>query len=63
MSHDALRARVADLQRDLARLSSSAGPVSSRWLTQFPASWWLQFGDDRFVMALQFRLGLPLRPA
>ena len=62
-SHDALRARVGDSKRDLARLSSCAGPVSSRWLTQFPASWWPQFGDDRFDMALKFRLGLPLHPA
>ena len=62
-SHAALRVRLAGSKRALARHPSCAGPVSSRWLTQFPTSWWPQIGDDRFVMALKFRLGLPLHPA
>ncbi|CAK0833046.1 unnamed protein product, partial [Prorocentrum cordatum] len=61
--HEALRARYFGSQRDLARLQSCAGSVSSRWLTEFPASWWPEITDDKFVMALKFRLGLQVYPA
>ena len=52
----------AGSERELARLNSCSGPVSSRWLTEFPASWWPVLTDDRFVIALRFRLGVFLMP-
>ena len=30
---------------------------------EFPASWWPDSSDDKFVIALYFRLGMPLVPA
>ena len=46
----------AGSERALARLHSCTGEVSSRWLTEFPASWWPRFGDDKFLMAIRIRL-------
>ena len=58
-----LRFNYAASERDLARLNSCCGPVSSRWLTEFPSSWWPVIHDDKFITAIRFRLGLPLGPA
>ena len=52
----------AGSERALARLHSCSGEVSSRWLTEFPASWWPSFGDDKFLMAFRFRFGIPIVP-
>ena len=37
-----LREQLSHLERDLARLHSCTGDVSSKWLTEFPPSWFSQ---------------------
>ena len=58
-----LQTCFADSERDRARLASCSGPVSGRWLTEFPASWWPQVKDDSFIMAIKFRIGMPIYAA
>ena len=50
-----LRGLYEGRQRDLARLNSCSGDISSRWLTDFAASWWPAIQDDKFVIDLRFR--------
>ena len=57
-----LRSLYEGRQRDLARLSSCSGGVSSRWLTEFAAIWWPAIQDDKFVVALRFRLASVMCP-
>ena len=52
--------RATASTRDLARLHSCSGPVSGRWLSEYPASWWPRIGDDSLQMALRWRVGLPV---
>ena len=59
---DDLRARCAQSSRDLARLHSSSGKLASKWLTEFPSSWWPAVPDDRFLTAIRFRFGIPIMP-
>ena len=56
-----LRAMLSE--RQLARLNGCSGPVSGRWLSQNPASWWPAMGDDKFVEAIRWHLGVPVVPA
>ena len=58
-----LRNDLRQSKRDLARLNGCSGIVSGKWLTAFPSSWWKVFPDDVFVMALRFRLRIPVAPA
>ena len=59
----AIRQESQGCKRSLARLNACSGPVSGRWLTSFPLSWWREFPDDVFIMSLRFRLGVPVVPA
>ena len=53
-----LRELLAHDERQLARLSSCSGPVAGKWLGMFPQSWWPDFEDSSFIMALRFRCGM-----
>ena len=44
--------------RALGRLNSASAKVSGKWLDAFPQSWWPQFHDTSFIMALRFRCGM-----
>ena len=61
-SRASLREQFSDSERDLARLHSCTGEVSSKWLTEFPSSWWPSIPDDKFRMALKFRFGISVFP-
>ena len=53
-----LREVLAHDERQLARLNSSSGPIAGKWLGMFPQSWWPEFEDSSFIMALRFRCGM-----
>ena len=57
-----LRDRYVGAPRNLARLNSCSGNVSSKWLQSSPSSWWPTFSDDSFIMALRFRCGIQVVP-
>ena len=46
--------------RQVARLNSCAGVTSGKWLAAFPTAWWPECNDGPFVMALRFRVGIPI---
>ena len=54
----ASKLRASYSERHLARLNSCSGKVAGKWLSAFPSSWWPEFADDHFIMALRFRAGI-----
>ena len=56
----ALRASYTPTSRHTARLNSASGPAAGKWLDAFPSSWWPEFSDEAFIMALRFRSGIPI---
>ena len=53
-----LRDYYVNDERSLARLNSASGKICGKWLDAFPQSWWPQFHDTSFIMALRFRCGM-----
>ena len=53
-----LRELLVHDERQLARLNSCSGPIAGKWLSMFPQSWWPDFEDSSFIMALRFRCGM-----